>query len=86
MTRSAGPLFACAIALVSTQANAQAGAIPPVAAGQEAQPSEPQSPAAGLVHATLWAKPLSLNDARGFLGFDARWLLTHCRVCEMAVI
>jgi soluble lytic murein transglycosylase-like protein len=46
MTRSAGALFACAIALVSTQANAQAGAFPPVSAGQEAQSSEPQSPAA----------------------------------------
>jgi hypothetical protein len=32
--------------LVSTQANAQAAAIPPVSAGQEAKPSEPQSPAA----------------------------------------
>jgi hypothetical protein len=28
MTRSAGPLFACALALLSAQANAQAGATP----------------------------------------------------------
>jgi hypothetical protein len=36
MTRSAGPLFACALAVVSAQANAQAGATPPAAAHQEA--------------------------------------------------
>jgi soluble lytic murein transglycosylase-like protein len=42
MTRSAGPLFACALALVSAQANAQAGATPP----QPAVPVEPQPPAA----------------------------------------
>jgi soluble lytic murein transglycosylase-like protein len=43
MTRSAGPLFACALALVSAQANAQAGATPPAAAHQEAdQPARPE--------------------------------------------
>ena len=50
MTRSAGPLLACALALLSAQANAQAGATPPTAAhheaGQPAVPVEPQPPAA----------------------------------------
>jgi hypothetical protein len=48
MPPPAGPLFACVLTLVSAQANAQAGAIPPVSAGQEAQPSEPQPSAANL--------------------------------------
>jgi hypothetical protein len=50
MTRSAGPLLACALALLSAQANAQAGASPPAAAHHEADqlavPIEPQPPAA----------------------------------------
>jgi soluble lytic murein transglycosylase-like protein len=50
MTRSAGPLFACALALLSAQANAQAGATPAAAAHQEADqpavPIEPLPPAA----------------------------------------
>jgi hypothetical protein len=50
MTRSAGPLFACALALISAQANAQAGATPSAAvhheADQPAVPIEPQPPAA----------------------------------------
>jgi hypothetical protein len=42
MTRSAGPLLACALALLSAQANAQAGATPPAAAHHEAdQPAVP---------------------------------------------
>src|SRR5580693_5256491 len=41
MTRSAGPLLACALALLSAQANAQAGAAPSAAV-----PIEPQHPAA----------------------------------------
>jgi hypothetical protein len=50
MTRSAGPLLACALALVSGQANAPAAATPPTAvhpeAGQPTVPIEPQPPAA----------------------------------------
>jgi soluble lytic murein transglycosylase-like protein len=50
MTRSAGPLLACALALVSGQANAQAGAAAPAAvhpeAGQPTVPIEPPPPAA----------------------------------------
>jgi soluble lytic murein transglycosylase-like protein len=50
MTRSAGPLLACALALVSAHVNAQAGATPPAAAHHEADqpagPIEPQPPAA----------------------------------------
>ena len=50
MTRLAGPLLACTLALLSAQANAQAGATPPVAVHQEAEqtavPIEPQHPAA----------------------------------------
>jgi hypothetical protein len=42
MTRSAGPLLACALALLSAQANAQAGATPAAAAHHEAdQPAVP---------------------------------------------
>ena len=49
MIRSAGPLFACALALLSGQANAQAGATPPVAHQEAEQPAvsiEPQPPTA----------------------------------------
>ena len=50
MTRTAGPLFACALALISAQASAQTGAIAPAAvhpeADQKAAPSEPQRPVA----------------------------------------
>jgi soluble lytic murein transglycosylase-like protein len=50
MTRTAGPLFACALAVISAQASAQTGATPPTAvhpeADQKAAPSEPQRPAA----------------------------------------
>jgi Transglycosylase SLT domain len=50
MTRSTGPLVASALALLSGQANAQAGATPPAAAHQEAEqpavPIEPQPPTA----------------------------------------
>ena len=50
MARSVGPLLACALALVSGQTNAQAGATPPAAvhpeAGQPTVPIEPQPPAA----------------------------------------
>jgi hypothetical protein len=42
MTRSTGPLLACGLALLSAQANAQAGATPPAAAYHEAdQPAVP---------------------------------------------
>jgi hypothetical protein len=42
MTQSAGPLLACALALLSAQANAQAGATPAAAAHHEAdQPAVP---------------------------------------------
>ncbi len=45
MTRSAGLLLACALALVSAQANAQAGATPAAAAHHEAdQPAAPIEP------------------------------------------
>src|SRR6476646_1632328 len=50
MTRTAGPLFACALALISTQASAQVGAAAPSAGhpevDQKAVPTEPQPPAA----------------------------------------
>ena len=50
MTRTAGPLFACALALISAQASAQAGATTPALGhpevDQKAVPSEPQRPAA----------------------------------------
>ena len=46
MTRSTGPLLACGLALLSAQANAQAGATPPAAlqhdADQPVAPIEPQ--------------------------------------------
>ena len=48
MTRTVGPLFACALALIGAQASAQTGAIAPAAvhpeADQKAAPSEPQRP------------------------------------------
>jgi hypothetical protein len=48
MTRSAGPLFACALALISAEANAQVGAAAPSAGhpevDQKAVPTEPQRP------------------------------------------
>jgi Transglycosylase SLT domain len=46
MTRSAGPLLACALALISARANAQAGATPEAhqEADQPAAPVQPQSP------------------------------------------
>jgi len=62
MTRLVGPLLACALALGSAHANAQAGATPPTAGHQEAAesatPSEPQRstanpPTAGDVCRTL---------------------------------
>jgi hypothetical protein len=57
MTRTAGPLFACALALISAQASAQTGATPPATvhpeADQKAAPSEPQRPA---------ANPLTADD------------------------
>jgi soluble lytic murein transglycosylase-like protein len=50
MTRTAGPLFACALALISAQASAQAGATTPALGhpevDQKAVPSEPQRPTA----------------------------------------
>jgi hypothetical protein len=50
MTRTAGLLFACALALISTQASAQVGASAPSAGppevDQKAVPSEPQRPTA----------------------------------------
>ena len=50
MTRTAGPLFACALALISAQASAQTGATTPAAGhpevDQKAVPSEPQRPTA----------------------------------------
>jgi soluble lytic murein transglycosylase-like protein len=50
MTRTAGPLFACALALTSAQASAQAGATTPAVGhpevDQKAVPSEPQRPTA----------------------------------------
>src|SRR6476620_10304457 len=50
MTRTAGPLFACALALISTQASAQVGAAAPSAGhpevDQKAVPTEPQRPTA----------------------------------------
>ena len=45
MPPAAGPVLACALMLVSAQANAQAGATPPPPAHQEV---EPQRPAADL--------------------------------------
>jgi soluble lytic murein transglycosylase-like protein len=46
MTRTAGPLFACALALMSAQASAQVGAAAPSAGhpevDQKAVPTEPQ--------------------------------------------
>jgi soluble lytic murein transglycosylase-like protein len=48
MTRTVGPLFACALALIGAQASAQTGAIAPAAVhpevDQKAAPSEPQRP------------------------------------------
>ena len=48
MTRTAGPLFASALALTSAQASAQAGAAAPAVGhpevDQKAVPSEPQRP------------------------------------------
>ena len=50
MTRTAGLLFACALALISTQASAQVGASAPSAGppevDQTAVPSDPQRPTA----------------------------------------
>ena len=50
LTRTAGPLFACALALISAQASAQAGATTPALGhpevDQKAVPSEPQRPTA----------------------------------------
>ena len=50
MTRWAGPLFACALALISTQASTQVGATAPAAGppevNEKAVPSEPQRPTA----------------------------------------
>jgi hypothetical protein len=41
MPPAAGPVLACALALVSAQANAQAGATPPPPAHQEVEPQRP---------------------------------------------
>jgi hypothetical protein len=53
MTRWAGPLLACALALISAQARAQTDAIAPAAGhpevDQKVVPSEPQPPAASLL-------------------------------------
>ena len=50
MTRTAGPLFACVLALIGAEASAQVGAAAPSAGhpevDQKAAPSEPQRPAA----------------------------------------
>ena len=59
MTRTAGPLFACALALISAQASAQTGVIAPAAvhpeADQKAVPSEPQRPVANRPQPTTFA-------------------------------
>jgi soluble lytic murein transglycosylase-like protein len=91
MTRSAGPLLACALALVSAQANAQAGATPPAAAdheaGQPAVPVEPQPPAANPPTADDICRTLEQSAAENALPveFFARVIWQESRFNARAV-
>jgi soluble lytic murein transglycosylase-like protein len=91
MTRSAGPLVACALALLSAQANAQAGATPPAAADREADqaavPVEPQPPAANPPTADDVCRTLEQSAAENALPveFFARVIWQESRFNARAV-
>jgi hypothetical protein len=87
MIRPAAQVLACVLTLVSAQANAQAGAIPPVWAGQEAQPSEPQSPVANLPTADNVCRTLEQAAAENGLPveFFARVIWQESRFNARAV-
>ena len=91
MTRSAGPLLACALAFVSAHANAQAGATPPAAAHQEADqpavPIEPQPPAANPPTADDICRTLEQTAAENYLPveFFARVIWQESRFNARAV-
>src|SRR5580693_4005010 len=82
MTRSAGPLLACALALLSAQANAQAGAAPSAAV-----PIEPQHPAANPPTADDICRTLEQAAAENGLPveFFARVIWQESRFNAMAV-
>ena len=91
MTRSVGPLLACALALVSGQANAQAGATPPAAVHPEADqptvPIEPQPPAANPPTADDVCRTLEQSAAENALPveFFARVIWQESRFNARAV-
>jgi Transglycosylase SLT domain len=91
MTRSAGPLVACALALLSAQANAQAGATPPAEAhhdgDQLALPIEPQPPAANPPTADDVCRTLEQSAAENALPveFFARVIWQESRFNARAV-
>jgi soluble lytic murein transglycosylase-like protein len=90
MTRSAGPLLACALALLSAQANAQAGATPAAVhpeAGQPTVPIEPQPPAANPPTADDVCRTLEQSAAENGLPveFFARVIWQESRFNARAV-